>query len=141
MDFDNVEELRDFVIRNISGPTDHNKAPTAWQFGYVSGGICYGWFWNRKDKLTQAGYDAGYKPIEDATEFELYKIIAECLYDDCITYKELYDEERKKKEPARDFTIAEVMMREKKYIVLKDTEGRMHGINYNGFKVTVDEPE
>lgn len=141
MGFDNVEELRDFVIRHISGSDNKYETPTAWKFGYMFDGVCTGWGWFHKDKITQAGYDAGHKPIEDATELELYKIIAECSYADKEWYRNRYNREYARKEPARDFTIAEVMMREKKYIVLKDTEGRMHGINYNGFKVTVDEPE
>ena len=60
------------------------------KYGYTITGICDGWNWFTQDKITDHARNNGYKPIEEATELELWKMLAlsnTYLYNE---YKEWY---------------------------------------------------
>jgi len=45
-------------------------------YGVTCSDICDRWEWFRKDKITQYAIDNGHKPIEDASDEELWKMLA-----------------------------------------------------------------
>ena len=45
-------------------------------YGYTLCGICDGWNWYHKDTISDCAREKGYKPIEEATAEELWKIVA-----------------------------------------------------------------
>lgn len=91
------------------------------KYGYTYCGICDGFRW--KDS------------INEATELELWMMLALSERYWGNRYRELFHKEEKKKEPSRDFTIDEVLLKEEKYVVIKDTNGHVYGINLNGHTI------
>lgn len=89
-----------------------------------SNGMCEYFYWNEE-------------ALKSAPEIDLWKMIAisERYWATC--YEEWYNEEQKRKEPARDFTIGRILDCQPKYIILEDTVGRIHGINKNGFNIEI----
>ena len=91
---DDIEYLRNFVIHKIIPPLGgESLCKELNTFGYTMCGICDGWMWYRKDSLTEEGMQQGYRPIEDATCEELWKIIGLCSRYWEIFYDRLYHNE------------------------------------------------
>lgn len=69
--------LLEFVLSEVVPPLgveSYNK--TFKTYGYTYGGISEGWMWYRQHNITDELRRYGYKPIEEATEAELWEMIA-----------------------------------------------------------------
>ena len=119
--------LWEFVKKKITPPLGVETMFDVFaKYGHTYGGICDGFYWNEE-------------ALRSAPEIDLWKMIA--ISERCweTQYERWYYREQKKKEPARDFTIKKIVDYQPKYIILEDTDGRLHGINYNGFDVQIVE--
>ena len=71
--------LVDFIRYNIVPPLGAESYDKVFKiYGYSYYGICDGYEWFTKDNITDTAIKNGYKPLEEATELELWKIIAIC---------------------------------------------------------------
>lgn len=71
------ENLCDFVIHHCTPPLGmENIDDTFKKYGMTYSGICDGWSWFRKENITQYAINEGYRPIEEATKEELWKMLA-----------------------------------------------------------------
>lgn len=89
-------ELLDFVVNDLVvplGAEDLDK--TFKKYGFTYCGICDGWRWFKENTITEKQIQNGFRPIEDASESELWKMIAICSRYWWISYKRLYDKYKK----------------------------------------------
>ncbi|NLE04997.1 MAG: hypothetical protein GX638_09370 [Crenarchaeota archaeon] len=71
------DNLCDFVIKYCVPPLGMEYIDDTFKkYGMTYSGICDGWEWFRKDKITQYALNNGHKPIEDASNEELWKMLA-----------------------------------------------------------------
>ena len=71
------DDLCDFVIHHCVPKLGMEYIDETFNiYGYTYSGISDGWKWFRRDKITQYAIDRGHKPIEDATNEELWKMLA-----------------------------------------------------------------
>ena len=69
--------LLEFVLKEITPPLESEYIDDVFKkYGITVCGIYDGWHWFRKDNISKQAIGLGYKPIEEATETELWKIIA-----------------------------------------------------------------
>ena len=61
------------------------------KYGYTISGIYDGWDWFTQDSITDYAMNHGHKPIEEATELELWKMLALTNTYWYNSYKEWYD--------------------------------------------------
>ena len=86
------DELCDFVIHHCTPKLGMEYIDETFNtYGYTYSGIGDGWEWFRRDKITQYAIDRGHKPIEDATNEELWKMLAMSSIYWEGKYKEWYD--------------------------------------------------
>lgn len=67
-------------------------------YGITYSGICDGWSWFREANITQHAIEKGHKPIEQATNEELWKMLAMSSMYWEGQYKEWYKQSEKKSE-------------------------------------------
>jgi hypothetical protein len=71
------ENLCNFVIHHCTPLLGmENIDNTFKKYGMTYSGISDGWSWFTKDNITQYAIDRGYEPIENATDEELWKMLA-----------------------------------------------------------------
>ena len=71
------DNLCDFVVKHCVPQLGMEYIDETFKtYGMTYSGICDGWEWFRKDKITQYAIDKGHKPIEDASNEELWKLLA-----------------------------------------------------------------
>lgn len=85
--------LTDFVKKHIIPPYEAaDLAPEFNKYGMMVCGICDYWHWFTKDNITKYAIRNGHSPIEEATEFELWKMIATTSRYWQVMYQRLYRE-------------------------------------------------
>lgn len=122
------EDLIHFITKYCH-PVGYGDNPYFQQYGWLQNNICIGWYWKEES-------------LKEATNEELYKLIAICSYNDFEYEKEKEAntiQEAISDNPAKAWTITEVVERTPKYILLKDENERLRGINYGEFKVEIEE--
>lgn len=65
-------------------------------YGYTGAGYFDGWWWREKDSITQWAIEQGHKPIEEATNEELWKMLAMTSMYWEGSYKEWYKKAEEK---------------------------------------------
>ena len=82
--------LLEFLKIRVTPPMEaENMDETFKKYGMMVCGIYDYWYWFTKDNITEEAYKNGRRPIEEATELELGKMIAiserywEVFYSDC----------------------------------------------------------
>ncbi len=84
--------LVDFILNEITVPLEAEEIDPIFKiYGYSYYGICDGYKWFTKAEITKMQMDQGYKPIENASELELWKIIGICSRYWEVQYKEWYE--------------------------------------------------
>lgn len=84
--------LVDFILNEITVPLGAEEIDSIFKiYGYSYYGICDGYKWFTKSEITKTQIDQGYKPIENASELELWKIIGICSRYWEVQYKEWYE--------------------------------------------------
>lgn len=89
-------DLRDFVKRHIVPPYEFANVKPFSRYGILYTGIGDGWHWFTKDNISQRAHLMGYRPIEEATEEELWKMIAMASRFWEVSYKRWYYEEQER---------------------------------------------
>ena len=72
-----ISNLLDFVIKEVCPPEgmeSFNK--TFYTYGYGTYGVSDKWIWFKSDTITDYAKEHGHKPIEEASELELWKMVA-----------------------------------------------------------------
>lgn len=91
------DNLCDFVIKHCVPQLGMEYIDDTFKtYGMTYSGICDGWDWFRKDKMTQYALDNGHKPIEDASDTELWKMLAMSAMYWEGNYKEWYNKSEEK---------------------------------------------
>lgn len=91
------ENLCDFVINHCVPPLGMEAIDDTFKkYGMTYCGICDGWYWFKKDNITQYAIETGHKPIEEATNEELWKMLAMSSMYWEGNYKEWYEKSEKK---------------------------------------------
>ncbi len=86
------EPLCDYVIKHCVPKLGMEFIDDTFKtYGSTYCGIGDGWFWYRKNKITQYAIEQGHKPIEEATREELWKMLAMSSMYWEGNYKEWYD--------------------------------------------------
>lgn len=71
--------LVDFLKTRVTPPLGaENMDDVFAKYGMTVCGICDYWYWFTKDNITEYALNNGRKPIEEASELELWKMIAIC---------------------------------------------------------------
>ena len=123
----NVEPLWKFVKNKLVPPLGVETTFNVFaKYGYTYSGLFEGFYWDEK-------------ALRHAPEIDLWKMIAISETYWRTKYEKLYDEEQKRKDPARTFTINKILDVQSKFIIIEDTDGRIHGINTNGFNIEIKE--
>lgn len=87
--------LIDFLKTRITPPYEATRIdPLFTKYGMMVCGIGDYWHWFTKNNITQYALDNGHKPIEEATEEELWKMIAICSRYWQVFYQRLYNREK-----------------------------------------------
>lgn len=89
-------DLRDFVKRHIVPPYEFVNVEPFSKYGILYTGIGDRWDWFTKGNISQRGYAVGYRPIEEATEEELWKMIAMASRFWEVSYRRWYYEEQER---------------------------------------------
>ena len=73
------DDPRHFLITHVGPPLGAESIdPIFNTYGMTISGICDGWWWFTKDNITEHAKQHGHKPIEEATEVEIWRMIAIC---------------------------------------------------------------
>ena len=87
--------LLEFLKKRVTPPIGADDMDeTFGKYGIMIYGVCEYWHWFTKDNITEYALNNGRRPIEDASELELWKMIAiasrywETFYSDCYHQKE-----------------------------------------------------
>ena len=84
--------LLDFVINEVTVPLGAEEIDPVFKiYGYSYFGICDGYNWITRETINDKQIENGHKPIEDANELELWKIIGICSRYWESRYKEWYE--------------------------------------------------
>ena len=89
-------DLHDFVKRHIIPPYEFVDVEPFSKYGILYTGIADRWNWFTKDNISQRGYAVGYRPIEEATKEELWKMIAMASRFWEVSYRRWYYEEQER---------------------------------------------
>ena len=85
-----------FLIKYCAPPLGaESMDPIFYKYGTTISGICDGWYWFTKDNITERAENNGHRPIEEATEIEIWKMIAICCRYWESFYEECYDKHEK----------------------------------------------
>lgn len=83
-------DLLEFLKTKVTPPYEaEDMDETFKKYGTMICGICDYWHWFTKDNITEYALNNGRRPIEEATELEIWKMIAICerywrvFYDNC----------------------------------------------------------
>lgn len=89
------DNLLDFVINNVTPPYGSESFDDTFKtYGMMVCGIADYWHWFRKDNITDQAIKHGHKPIEEATEVELWKMIAIASRYWQVFYERIYNHEK-----------------------------------------------
>lgn len=87
--------LVEFVLEEITVPLDAECIdPLFKTYGFSFFGICDGYHWFTSSEISDEQRNRDYKPIEEASELELWKIVAICSRYWESHYKEWYEHKR-----------------------------------------------
>ena len=85
------ENLLEFVKTKIVPPYEADYIDDLFKkYGIMILGISDYWHWFTKENITDYAIHNGCKPVEEATELELWKMIAICERYWAVSYKEWY---------------------------------------------------
>jgi hypothetical protein len=91
------DKLCDFVVKHCVPQLGMEYIDDTFKtYGMTYTGICDGWEWFRKDKIPQYAIDKGHKPIEEATNEELWKMLAMSSMYWEGNYEEWYEQSKRK---------------------------------------------
>lgn len=83
--------LLEFLKTKVNVPYEaEDMDETFGKYGMMICGVCDYWRWFTKDNITANALVDGYRPVEEATELELWKMIAICERYWRVFYKNLY---------------------------------------------------
>lgn len=83
--------LLEFLKTRVTPPMEaEDMDKTFGKYGMMVCGVCEYWYWFTKDNITEYALSHGRRPIEEATELELWKMIAICERYWKEFYSELY---------------------------------------------------
>lgn len=73
------DSLSSFILKEVIPPLGAEDYDDVFKvYGYSYFGICDGYHWFTESEISEEQRECGYKPIEEASETELWKIIAIC---------------------------------------------------------------
>ena len=91
------QPLVDYIVKSIVPPLGAEyDDPIFNTYGMSISGICDAWHWFTKDNITETAIRHGHKPIEEASELELWQIIALCEWYWEKQYRQWYKKANKK---------------------------------------------
>lgn len=83
--------LLEFLKTKVTVPYEaEDMDETFDKYGMMICGVCDYWRWFTKDNISANALVDGYRPVEEATELELWKMIAICERYWRVFYKNLY---------------------------------------------------
>lgn len=83
--------LLEFLKTRVTPPMEaETMDETFKKYGMIVCGIGDYWHWFTKDNITEYALNNGHRPVEEATELELWKMIAICERYWEVFYSELY---------------------------------------------------
>lgn len=86
-------DLIEFLKTNVMPPLVAESIDEVFRkYGMVTTGVADGWYWFTKDNITEVAIKHGHRPIEEASETEIWKMIALCERYWRIFYEGLYRE-------------------------------------------------
>lgn len=89
-------DLHEFVKKHISPPYEFVNVEPFCKYGMMYSGIYEKWSWFTEENISLQGIKFGYRPIEGATQEELWQMIAMASRYWEICYKRWYHEEQEK---------------------------------------------
>lgn len=96
------DSLLEFLTTRITVPYGAEDIdPLFRTYGVMVCGICDYWSWFTKDNITPHAISCGHKPIEYASDKELWKMIAICSRYHEVFYEREYDRVREKQIPKK----------------------------------------
>ena len=87
-------DLHEFVKKHILPPYDFVDIEPFCKYGMLYCGICDKWSWFTEENISLQAIKLGYRPIEEAAQEELWKMIAMASRYWEVCYKRWYHEER-----------------------------------------------
>lgn len=98
------------IVEHTTIPYEYMDDPLIKKYGVYVDGVYPEWIWHDKKNLSNYGYESGYRPLEDAPEIDLYKIIALCERHWREFYESICEKRKKtKKETAKIKSFSEIM--------------------------------
>ena len=100
------------IVKNTTIPYEYMDDPLIKKYGVYVDGVYPEWIWYDKENLSDYGYESGCRPLKDAPEIDLYKIIALCEKHWREFYKSIYEKRKKinkDQETAKIKSFSEIM--------------------------------
>ena len=91
-------DLREFLMHRVCPPYQAEEYDDVFKkYGMMVTGVADYWHWFTRENISERALANGYRPIEEASELELWMMIAICERHWEVFYEELCDDLRSRK--------------------------------------------